>query len=131
MVKIDIQEQLTEALLQAQAALKEFGEGKNDDNVTVDDFEEMIVDELNEEGIPVSDERIVAVAEWVPICIEDNGIYILTAIIECVESSIDELMNDYQKKGKNWRKLSCTLSSTHDIIDVQDSVQEVMIWTMQ
>ena len=55
----------------------------------------MIVDELNEEGIPVSDERIVAVAEWVPICIEDNGIYIVTAIIECVESSIDELMNDY------------------------------------
>ena len=95
MVKIGIQEQLAEALLQSQTALKEFGEGKNDDNVTVDDFKKMIVDELNEEGIPVNDERIVAVAEWVPICIEDNGIYILTAIIECVESSIDELMNDY------------------------------------
>lgn len=95
MVKIDIQKQLAEALFQAQTALKEFGEGRNDDNVTVDDFEEMIVDELNEEGIPVSDERIVAVAEWVPICIEDNGIYISTAIIECIESSIDELMNDY------------------------------------
>ena len=93
MVKVEIQEQLAEALLQAQTALKEFGEGKNDDDVTIDDFEEMIVDELNEEGIPVSDERIVAVAEWVPICIEDNGIYIATAIIECVESSIDELMN--------------------------------------
>lgn len=98
MVKVEIQEQLAEALLQAQTALKEFGEGKNDDDVTIDDFEEMIVDELNEEGIPVSDERIVAVAEWVPICIEDNGIYIVTAIIECVESSIDELMNDYQRK---------------------------------
>ncbi|OTA44425.1 hypothetical protein BHL83_03130 [Limosilactobacillus reuteri] len=95
MVKIDIQEQLAEALLQAQTALKEFGEGKNDDDITIDDFEEMIVDELNGEGIPVSDERIVAVAEWVPICIKDNGIYIVTAIIECVESSIDELMNDF------------------------------------
>ena len=37
---------------------------------------------------------------------------------------------DILEKGINWRKLSCTLSSTHDIIDVQDSVQEVMIWTM-
>ena len=98
MVKIDIQEQLAEDLLQAQTALKEFGEGKNDDDITIDDFEEMIVDELNEEGIPVSDERIVAVAEWVVTCIEDNGVYISTAIIECVESSIDELMNDYQNK---------------------------------
>lgn len=106
MVRVEIQEQLAEALLQAQTALKEFGEGENDDDVTVDEFEEMIVDELNEEDIPVSDKRIVRVAEWVPTCIEDNGIYILTAIIECVESSIDELMNDYQKKGMNWRKLS-------------------------
>ena len=32
MVKIDIQEQLAEDLLQAQTALKEFGEGKNDDD---------------------------------------------------------------------------------------------------
>lgn len=95
MVKIDIQEQLAEALLQAQTALKEFGEGKNDDDVTIDDFEEMIVDELNEKGIPVSDERIVAVAEWAPICIEANGVHISTAIEESIESSIDELMNDY------------------------------------
>ena len=98
MVRVEIQEQLAEALLQAQTALKEFGEGKNDDDVTIDDFEEMIVDELNEEGIPVSDERIVAVAEWVPICIEDNGVHISTAIEESIESSIDELMKDYQRK---------------------------------
>ena len=127
MVKIDIQEQLAEDLLQAQTALKEFGEGENDDDVTIDDFEEIIVDELNKESILVSDERIIAVAEWVVTCIEDNGIHISTAIEESIESSIDELMNDYQ----NWRELLCTPSSTHDIINVQDSVQEVMIWTMQ
>ena len=38
MVKIDIQEQLAKDLLQAQTALKEFGEGKNDDDITIDDF---------------------------------------------------------------------------------------------
>ena len=125
MVRVEIQEQLAEALLQAQTALKEFGEGKNDDDVTIDDFEEMIVDELNEEGIPVSDERIVAVAEWVPICIEDNGIYIVTAIIECVESSIDELMNDFQKRYELEEIIMTTTTKTKIFHD--DFLDETLV----
>lgn len=46
-----LQQELKADLMEAQTALKEWGEGKNDDDITVQDFEEMIKDDLDEEGI--------------------------------------------------------------------------------
>lgn len=57
---------------------------------------------------------------------DDEKLTLSTGKVVC--SLVDK--TEILEKGINWRKLSCTLSSTHDIIDVQDSVQEVMIWTM-
>ena len=43
-----LQQELKVDLREAQIALKEWGEGKNDDYITVQDFEKMIKDGLNE-----------------------------------------------------------------------------------
>lgn len=90
-----LQQELKANLVEAQTALKEFGEGRNDDDVTVQDFEKMIKDSLIEENVLPTPERIRAVAGWVVTTVQDNGLYIGTAIEESIASSIDELMNDY------------------------------------
>ena len=90
-----LQQELKVDLREAQTALKEWGEGKNDDYITVQDFERMIKDGLNEEGILPTLERIQAVAGWVVATIQDNGVYICTAIEESITSNINELINDY------------------------------------
>ena len=46
-----LQQELRADLIEAQTALKEWGEGRNDDDITVQDFEKMIKDGLDEEGI--------------------------------------------------------------------------------
>lgn len=90
-----LQQELKADLREAQIALKEWGEGKNDDYITVQDFEKMIKDGLNEEDILPTPERIQVVADWVVTTIQDNGVYICTAIEESITSSINELINDY------------------------------------
>ena len=90
-----LQNNLKADLREAQIALKEWGEGKNDDDITVQDFEKMIKDGLDEEGILPTMERIKAVSGWVVTTIQDNGICVYTAIDESIASSIDELINDY------------------------------------
>lgn len=82
-------------LTDAQAALKEFGEGKDDDYLTVEDFCNLIVDELNDYDIKPTDERVLAVAQWAGQCVADNGIYLETAIDEAIASSEHELIDDY------------------------------------
>lgn len=90
-----LQQELKADLREAQIALKEWGEGKNDDDITVQDFEKMIKDGLDEEGILPTIERIKAVSGWVVTTVQDNGIYVCTAIEESITSSINELINDY------------------------------------
>lgn len=90
-----LQQELKADLMEAQTALKEWGEGKNDDDITVQDFEKMIKDGLDEEGILPTPERIQAVAGWVVTTVQDNGLYIGTAIEESIASSINDLVNDY------------------------------------
>lgn len=90
-----LQQELKADLMEAQTALKEWGEGKNDDDITVQDFEEMIKDDLDEEGILPTPERIQAVAGWAVITVQDSGVHLSTAIGESVACSINELENDY------------------------------------
>ena len=90
-----LQQELKADLMEAQTALKEWGEGKNDDDVTVQDFEEMIKDGLDEEGILPTPERIQAVAGWVVFTVQDSGVHLSTAIEESIACSINELENDY------------------------------------
>lgn len=90
-----LQQELRADLIEAQTALKEWGEGRNDDDITVQDFEKMIKDGLDEEGILPTPERIQAVSEWVVITVQDSGSYISTAIEESIAVSISELVNDY------------------------------------
>lgn len=87
-------QQLEESLLKAKTALKDFGTGDCDDDMKVDDFKDIIAQELKEWGIPISDERIIAVAKWTVIGVEDNGIHIFTSIVGSIEISIDELLNN-------------------------------------
>lgn len=90
-----LQQELKADLREAQTALKEWGEGKNDDDITVQDFEKMIKDGLDGEGILPTLERIKAVSGWVVTTVQDNGIYVYTAIDESITSSINELINEY------------------------------------
>ena len=96
-----LQQELKEDLTEAQTALKEWGKNDDDiddginDGITVQDFEKMIKDGLDEEGIFPTLERIQAVSGWVVTTVQDNGIYICTAIEESITSSISDLINDY------------------------------------
>lgn len=90
-----LQQELNANLVEAQTALKEFGEGRNDDDVTVQDFEKMIKDSLIEENVLPTPDRIQAVSGWVVTTIQENGLFISTAIDESVASSVDELISDY------------------------------------
>lgn len=105
LTKQALQQELKADLREVQTALKEWEDINNyingdnsynsDNNITVQDFEKMIKDGLEEEGISPTPERIKAVSGWVVTAIQDNGIYICTAIEESITSSINELINDY------------------------------------
>ncbi|QDR73685.1 hypothetical protein FOD75_11380 (plasmid) [Limosilactobacillus reuteri] len=83
--------QLEEILIQAKANLVNWNEGENDNDVTGKEFKQMIIEELSDFSIPATPFRILAVAEWTEQCVEDNGIHIITAITQCVDSSVQEL----------------------------------------
>ena len=98
-----LQQELKSDLREAQMALKEWedinnyinGDNSDNNNITVQDFEKMIKDGLEEEGILPTIERIQAVSGWVVTTVQDNGICVCTAIEESITSSIRELVNDY------------------------------------
>lgn len=98
-----LQQELKSDLREAQMALKEWedinnyinGDNSDNNNITVQDFEKMIKDGLEEEDILPTIERIQAVSSWVVTTVRDNGLAISTAIEESIASSIRELVNDY------------------------------------
>lgn len=91
---LTLQQQLEELLHQAQTALEQFGTGNCDDDMTASDFKQMIAKELESQNIPATNERILAVAEWAVDGVQGNGIHIYTAIVESIEVSVDELLNN-------------------------------------